>query len=198
MHVLFTLTGVTVNPASMKQALTASAIRLDEANMFEQGMSMRSFYGHMITLLISLWLLYFWGDFITCLLFVSLHPATITKLSWTNLYFLFCHMLTGIWTGACHQHTPKCSHFGLAQSSGNDADEWNYSIYFLHFRCRQDWLEEDIQSITELQATGNTLPSIHRHDRVSVYVAILLATCILHGNASNSKHYHTERYGAQW
>ena len=46
MHVLFTLTGVTVNPASMKQALTASAIRLDEANMFEQGMSMRSFYRH--------------------------------------------------------------------------------------------------------------------------------------------------------
>ena len=54
MYVLFTLTGVTVNPASMKQALTASAIRLDEANMFEQGMSMGCFYRHIITLLISL------------------------------------------------------------------------------------------------------------------------------------------------
>lgn len=29
--------GVNVNPASMKQALTASAIRIPEANMFEQG-----------------------------------------------------------------------------------------------------------------------------------------------------------------
>jgi len=29
--------GITVNPASMKQALTASAVRLEDANMFEQG-----------------------------------------------------------------------------------------------------------------------------------------------------------------
>ena len=29
--------GVPINPASMKQALTASAVRLPDANMFEQG-----------------------------------------------------------------------------------------------------------------------------------------------------------------